>query len=266
MPNLERVIEVARQAADGAAGVISRATDEIEINAKGDGLNNLVTEVDVEAQRIVIETILESFPDHAVLGEENDQVAAIDAPHLWVVDPLDGTNNFVHGVPQYAVSVAYSESGAVQAGVVLDLNRNERFEAVRGHGATLNGQPIHVSRRPTIDQILVGTGFYYERGVLMERTLEAIGRLFRRDIRGVRRFGAAALDLCWVACGRFDAFFEYHLAPWDYAAATLAIEEAGGRLEDRFGEPLRLGAASVVTANAEVFDSFAEVVRCHDEE
>jgi len=263
---LEQIIEVARSAALRAGALIGRTTGEIEVSIKGDGASNLVTQVDLAAQQAVIETIHETFPGHAVLGEEEDQVAAIDAEHLWVIDPLDGTNNFVHGVPQYAVSVAYAERGVVQAGAVLDPNRSELFTAMRGRGASLNGRPIRVGGRSSLDQILVATGFYYERGVLMERTLAAIGRLFRHDIHGIRRFGAAALDLCWVACGRFDAFFEYRLSPWDYAAATLAIEEAGGRCEDRRGTPLRLGADSVVAANHAVFDAFAEVVRCHDEE
>jgi myo-inositol-1(or 4)-monophosphatase len=266
MPEIENVEQVACQAARRAGDLILQATGEIGVSAKGEGLSNLVTEVDIEAQRVIIETIRQHFPEHAVLGEEDGQVGAIDAEHLWVIDPLDGTNNFVHGVPQYAVSVAYAERGVVQAGAVLDPNRAELFAAIRGRGATLNGRPIHVSDRPSLGQLMVATGFYYERGVLMQRTLDAIARLFSHDIHGIRRFGAAALDLCWVACGRFDAFFEYHLSPWDYAAATLAIEEAGGRCEDRRGAPLRLGADSVVTANPAVFDAFAAVVRCHDED
>jgi myo-inositol-1(or 4)-monophosphatase len=260
----ERVLQTAKQAARRAGSIIMEASGDLEVSSKG--VSNLVTATDLEAQRVIIKTILEAFPDHSVLGEEDDQLAAIDADHLWVIDPLDGTNNFVHGVPQYAVSVAYAERGVVRAGVVLDPNRNELFSAAIGQGAALNGRPIRVGQSEAVDQLLVATGFYYERGALMERTLEAIGRLFRSNVHGIRRFGSAALDLCWVACGRFDAFFEYHLSPWDYAAATLMIQEAGGRCEDRFGAPLRLGAESVIAANPAVFDGFAAVVRCDEQE
>jgi myo-inositol-1(or 4)-monophosphatase len=144
---------------------------------------------------------------------------------------------------------------------VLDPVRDELFTAVRGQGATLDGRAIHVSERTALDTIVVATGFYYDRDVAMERTLGTIRRLFGCGVRGVRRFGAAALDLCWIACGRFDAFFEYRLSVWDFAAAALIIREAGGRTEDRSGRSLDLSSSSVVAANPGLYDAFFEQVR-----
>jgi myo-inositol-1(or 4)-monophosphatase len=256
---MKQTLSVAERAARAAGEIIMQSGDDIRVEEKE--REGLVTELDLESQAKIIQIIHEVFPDHAILGEEGDNQAAVDAPYLWVIDPLDGTNNFVHSIPQYSVSIAYAEAGKLLAGVVLDPLRDELFSAVHGQGAFLNGQPIRVSERANLNEVMVATGFYYERDEMMERTLDAIRALFRRQIHGIRRFGSAALDLCWIACGRFDAFFEYRLSPWDFAAGALIVSEAGGRLEDREGRPLDLTSSSMVTANQHLFDSFAEVVR-----
>lgn len=256
---MEERLELAQRVAREAGELLRRSLTDLEVATKGH--SELVTRVDYESQDLVFRRIRDRYPEDAFLGEEGEGQAATDAERLWVVDPLDGTNNYVHGIPQFCVSIAYAEEGEVRAGTVYDPNRDEMFAAERGGGASLNGRPIEVSRRDRLDDIMVATGFYYERDEVMERTLQAMGRLFHSNVRGIRRFGSAALDLCWLACGRFDAYFEYRLSPWDFAAASLVAREAGARLADRAGAPLTLGSSSMVAANPQVFGAFSEVVR-----
>ncbi len=252
-------LELAQGVAREAGAILRRSLSDLEVETKG--ATELVTRVDYASQELIFGRIHERYRDDAFLGEEGEGQAGTDAPRLWVVDPLDGTNNYVHGIPQFCVSIAYAEEGVVRAGVVYDPTRDEMFAAASGGGAFLNGRPIRVSERERLDDIVVATGFYYDRDELMERTLDAMGRLFRRNVHGIRRFGSAALDLCWLACGRFDAYFEYRLSPWDFAAASLVAREAGGRLSDRSGAPLTLASSSMLAANPRVYDSFAAVVR-----
>jgi len=239
--------------------MVLESAAHLEVERKGSV--ELVTQVDIASQELIVDRLLGSFPDHAILGEEGEDQALTTADHLWVVDPIDGTTNYVHGIPQYCVSIAYAERGEILVGAVYDPQRDEMFTAVRGCGAFLNGHPIRVTRRSTLDTTVVATGFYYERGEAMERTLATIRELFGCGIRGVRRFGSAALDLCWLACGRYDAFFEYRLSVWDFAAGALLVREAGGRCEDRAGLPVGLESSSVVAANPALFDVFADTVR-----
>jgi len=253
------VLEVAIAAARAAGRVALDLASELEVEHKAGA--ELVTRADFACQERIARINREEFPYHGFLGEEGGGGAAVSAGHVWIVDPIDGTTNYVHGIPQFAVSIAYAERGETLVGVVLDPVRDELFAAVRGEGATLNGRPIHVAERTSLDTVVVATGFYYDRGEAMERTLSTIRRLFGCGVRGIRRFGAAALDLCWIACGRFDAFFEYRLSVWDFAAAALIIREAGGRTEDRSGRPADLTSSSVVAANPALFDDFADQVR-----
>jgi len=246
----------ARAAGERLVELLGRAT----VEEKG-STQNLVTQADLEAEEIITVMIEKAFPGHKFLREEGESTGGADADHLWVIDPLDATNNYAHGIPHFAVSVAYAEKGIPQVGVILDPMRDELFTAARGKGAFLNGQPIRVSENGSLPECIIGTGFYYDRGALMERTLKAVHDLFKRNIRGIRRFGSAAVDLCWVACGRFDGFFEYRLAPWDYAAGGLIVEEAGGRCFDRAGGPLRLDSGNVIVASAAIANELAEVVR-----
>ena len=254
------LLEVAKDSARSAANVLLEHLGTTSIDFKADQTQNLVTAADLAAEEIILKTIKDAFPSHQVLGEEGLSEADLSAEHLWVVDPLDGTTNYAHKIPQFCTAISYVRSGVVEVGVVLDPSRDELFHAVRGKGAWLNEQPIRVSDR-TITESVIATGFYYDRGVLMQRTLAAIGALFQKNIRGIRRLGSAALDQSWVACGRMDGFFEYQLSPWDYAAASLIVEEAGGRCSDRSGEPLNVGSGSLIVANQAVYDDLLATVK-----
>ena len=206
-------LELATRAAKTAGQRLTELLGKAKVEQKG-STQNLVTQADLEAEEIITSMILDAFPDHKFLREEGESTGGADSDHLWVIDPLDATNNYAHGIPHYAVSVAYYQKGAPIAGVILDPTRDELFSAARGGGAFLNGEPIRVSKHAELSDCIIGTGFYYDRGALMERTLKGVHDLFKRNIRGIRRFGSAAVDLCWVACGRFDGFFEYRLSPW----------------------------------------------------
>ena len=256
-------LELAERAAQAAGQRLNELLGKAAIEQKG-STQNLVTQADLKAEEIITSMILDAFPDHKFLREEGESTGSADSDHLWVIDPLDATNNYAHGIPHYAVSIAYYEKGAPVAGVILDPTRDELFSAARGGGASLNGEPIGVSEHAELSDCIIGTGFYYDRGALMERTLKGVHDLFKRNIRGIRRFGSAAVDLCWVACGRFDGFFEYRLSPWDYAAGGLIIEEAGGQCFDRDGEPLKLDSGSVIVANHKIAEELVDVVKWTD--
>lgn len=204
-----------------------------------------VTQVDLASEKAAVEVIRRRFPNHVFLSEEmahfekDSTKATISDRYRWIIDPLDGTVNFVHRIPQSCVSVAVERSGRVLAGGVYDPYRNELFLAAKGKGARLNGKPIHVSSERRLPRCLVITGFPYDRNDKADQYLGFL-RPFLRQCADLRRFGAAALDLSWVACGRAEVFLEYKLSPWDVAAGKLLIEEAGGKVTDFDGNPLNL--------------------------
>lgn len=223
---------------------------------------NPVTEVDRESETAITTFIAQAYPEHAFLGEENVAGQDRGAEHLWIIDPIDGTANFIHGVPHYGVAVGYAYRGTVMAAACLDPERDELFTAVRGGGAWLNGEPIgNVHRAERISDAMVCTGFYYDRGEMMEQTLATIRALFLRKIHGLRRSGSAVLDICWTAAGRYDAFFEYELGPWDYAAASLVAEEAGIRISAADGSALTFDSGNVACSAPSLYDEFLGVVR-----
>ncbi len=258
MTDVQRILKVAESAALSSAEILVRHFGTAEVHQKS--TQNLVTQADYESETRVSEIIAQHFPDHRIMREEGESTGDASAEHLWVVDPLDATNNYAHGIPHYCVSIAYAYRGEVQVGVVLDPSRNELFSAVKGEGAYLNGKRIRVSQPDGLTDCLIATGFFYERGEVVQLTLDSIARLFQRNIRGIRRMGAAALDLTWVACGRMQGFFEYRLAPWDFAAGWLIVNEAGGRCCDETGSALSLRSNGIITASATVFDALTEVV------
>lgn len=223
---------------------------------------NLVSIADVEAEHAIVEVIRHAFPDHAVLGEESHH-DDVKSEHLWVVDPLDGTNNFVHGIPHYAVSIAYYRHGKPKCGVVFNPSRGDWYEATAGGGAFHNGKQVRVCESETLDKVLVSVGFYYDRGEMMEATLAAIRDLFHAQIHGIRRFGTAALDLVQVGCGLFGAYFEYQLSPWDFAAGVLFVEEAGGRVTTSLGEPLPLRKTHLLASNGRLHEQVQRLVGPH---
>lgn len=250
---------VAQRAARVGGQIVARYfRDGVSMRSKQS--YNLVSDADVETERAIVAVIRETFPHDAVLGEEEHHGAA-DAERLWIIDPLDGTNNFAHGIPQFAVSIAYYHRGEAQCGVVHQPLTDEWYVARRGCGAFHDGKAVTVATSTRLDEVLLGVGFYYDRGVIMEATLAAIGDLFRRQIHGIRRFGAASLDLCWVGLGRFGAFFEYELSPWDFAAGRLFVEEAGGRVTTCLGQPLPIAKSSLLASNGLLHDAVLDVVR-----
>ncbi len=250
---------IAEEAARAGGAIASRYfRDGVAMRSKDTA--NLVSDADVEAEHAIAAVIRKAFPSHAILGEEAYQADAA-AEHLWVVDPIDGTNNFAHQIPHFAVSVAYYHAGVAQCGVVYNPIREEWHTAALGRGAYHDGRQARVAEATRLDEVLVGVGFYYDRGAMMEATLAAIGDLKRREIHGIRRFGTASLDLCAVGLGRYGAYFEYELSPWDFAAGRLFVEEAGGRVTTARGDALPLARTSVLASNGPLHAPMLEVVR-----
>ena len=251
-------LTVAKLAAEAGGAIVSAYyRDGVTMRSKAP--HNLVSDADIESEHAIVAVIREHFPDHAVLGEEQHQ-APVTAPDLWIVDPLDGTNNFAHGVPQFAISMAYCHNGVIECGGVCDPIHNDWYIARRGHGALHNDQPVHTGSQRKLDEVLVGVGFYYDRGEKMQATLAAVGELFGHNIHGIRRFGAAALDLCHVGTGRFGAFFEYELSAWDFAAGQLFVSECGGRVTNCQGDPLPLAKSSVLASNGHLHQAMLDIV------
>lgn len=265
VPDASPELETAILAAHRAGAIIAQYfRDGVEIRGKTS--YNLVSDADLDAERAIAAIIRERHPDgHAILGEElhaSDPETLAAAERLWIVDPLDGTNNFAHKIPWFAVSVAHAHRGRVVLGVIHHPLTGEWFVAERGRGAWRDGRPVRVSDAVRLDQILVGVGFYYDRGAMMEATLDAIRDLYGRNIQCIRRIGAATLDLVAVGVGMLGAYFEYELSPWDFAAGALFVEEAGGVATDCLGRPLPLASRSSVLAAAPgVHAATLEVVR-----
>ncbi|WP_417734602.1 inositol monophosphatase family protein [Rosistilla oblonga] len=263
----EQIMEVARQAAVAAGGVLRRYYETgVQIRSKADatgGQHNLVSDADLESEQTIAGVIRAAYPDHELLGEE-ELSGAIEAEHLWVIDPLDGTNNFAHSIPHFAISIAYCYRGQPQVGIVYNPIREDWFTAIAGTGAWSNDRRLSVSSEESLGQAMLACGFHYDRGKLMQATLDAIGELFsQHQIHGIRRMGAAALDLCGVAAGQFGGFFEYFLSPWDFAAGKLIVEEAGGTVTTSRGEPLGLQAGGVIVTNGQLHPKLSEIVQRH---
>ena len=236
---LDTALRVATGAARDAARFIQSQSGRVSSDQVRDkGLNDFASYVDEGAQRIIVDAIRSSFPEHTILAEEGFEERGVPLHGipgwLWIVDPLDGTTNFMHGVPQYGVSIGLQFGGKAMLGVIHDVCRNETFHAVDGGGAFRDGQPCHVSKKERLADSLITTGFPYKQFDYIDAYTECIRR-FWQDTRGVRRPGSASLDLAWVACGRFEGFFEQGLMPWDVAAGALIVREAGGVYSDFTG-------------------------------
>src|SRR5690349_6181846 len=247
-PMLNTAVKAARK----AGSIITRSSydlDKLTIRRKQQ--NDFVSEVDHAAEEAVISVLKEAYPDHGFLGEESGYHDK-DAEFLWVIDPLDGTTNFLHGNPQYCVSIALLHKGALNQAVVFDPNRNELFTASKGAGAFLNDRRIRVSKTDKIEDSLLGTGFPFREVDRLDEYLKMLENAMK-TCSGVRRPGAAALDLAWVACGRLDGFWEMGLSSWDMAAGALLIREAGGLVGDFAGEDSYLDSGRIVAANSKLF-------------
>lgn len=252
-------LTVARTAAEAAGTILMRYFDE-GVTMRNKDVGNLVSDADIEAEHTVVDIIRRSYPGHEILGEEVHQ-GNVDAEHLWVIDPLDGTNNFAHKIPHFAVSIAYYRAGVAQCGVIFNPARGDWYTTARGQGSALNGRSVRVSDETRLDETIVGLGFYYNRGAMMEATLKAIGDLKRQRVHGTRRMGTASLDLCMVGSGLYGAYFEYELSPWDFAAGRLFVEEAGGKVTNCQGEPLKLARSSVLSSNGALHEAVLAIVR-----
>ena len=251
---LHPMLNTAVKAARAAGALINRASMELDllkVNTKSP--NDFVTEVDQAAENLIIDTLLAAYPGHAILAEESGRAkGAKDSEYLWIIDPLDGTTNFIHGLPIYAVSIALAFRGQVQQAVVYDPTRNDLFYASKGRGAFLNDKRLRVSKRLRLADSLIGTGFPFRKGDNFKRYVQMFEDVMQH-CAGLRRPGAATLDLCHVAAGYYDGFFETGLSPWDVAAGSLMITEAGGLVGNFTGEADYLYQREVVAGNPKVY-------------
>jgi myo-inositol-1(or 4)-monophosphatase len=255
---MQPLLNIAVRAARRAGDIIVRAIPRLEaVEIQSKGRNDFVTEVDRAAEADIIETIRRLHPDHAFLAEESG-ASANQSDVVWIIDPLDGTTNYAHGYPCFCVSMGLECNGRLELGVVYDPIRDEMFTAERGQGSALNGRRIRVSPTPTLASALLCTGFPYD-----VRERNEFARHFANFImtaQGVRRDGAAALDLAYVAAGRFDGFWEEGLKAWDVAAGVLIIEEAGGRVSDFHGKPFDIHTPPIVASNGLIHDQMRELL------
>ncbi len=254
-PMLNIAIRAARRAGD----FIERSVDmsgNLDITSKSH--NDFVSDVDKKAEKEIIAILKKAYPDHGILAEESGEQDGNE--YQWVIDPLDGTTNFLHGFPQFAVSIALLHKGRPEVGVIYDPMRRELFTAVRGGGATLNDRKIRVSKRRGLDGALLGTGFPYTDFSYMDTYMETLKALMPKTA-GIRRPGSAALDLAYVAAGRIDGFWEFNLNAWDIAAGTLMVQEAGGIVTDFAGADNYLSSGNVIAANPKVFHAMLTTIQ-----
>ena len=255
------MLNIAIRAARLAGTIISRATtrlDEVSFDTKGN--MDYVSEVDRNAEAIIIETIFEAFPHHAIEAEESGQHG--DSDYLWIVDPLDGTLNFMHGYPQFCVSIALTIRGKLQQSVIYDPVRDELFSASRGRGAQLNDHKIRVTKKSAMTEALLATGFPVRNPQNLDESLHQLSSIITQSA-DVRRGGSAALDLAYVACGRLDGFWEFGLNSWDIAAGALLLAESGGIVCDRNASENYLEPGDIVAANPRLIRQLLPIVGSH---
>ncbi len=257
--DLERPLEVALAAARQAGWILMDKFRRLKQVVKK-GAVDLVTEADLASEEAIVAAIHEAFPEHAILGEEGGDYEQLRPSALpWVIDPLDCTTNYVHGLPIFGVSIGYQVEGTTVVGLVLNPALNEEYVAVKGRGATLNGKPLQISQVATLEDALLVTGFPYARDEVFYKSFELYRELYDR-CQGVRRLGAAALDLCCVAAGRLEAFYEANLSPWDICAGDLICREAGGRTSDWRGDPMPFDGHRVLASNGRVHEELLGVL------
>ncbi len=247
------MLNIAIKAARRAGSIINRAAlDRTKLEIRSKQLNDFVTQVDRSAEAAIIDIIRQAYPDHAILGEESGAMDGKKAEYRWIIDPLDGTMNYIHGLPQYCVSIGLQHRGAMDQGVIYDPAKNELFTASKGRGAFLDDRRIRVTKCANLKDALVGTGFPYKEMPRLDLYCKQLKEIMR-SASGVRRTGSAALDLAYVAAGRLDAFWELGLSPWDVAAGALMIQEAGGLVGDLSGDAGYLEGSEIAAATPKVF-------------
>jgi len=247
-------LTIAVKAARRAGNVINRGARDLDLlTVTAKGPKDFVSEIDRGAEAAIVETLLDAYPDHAILAEEGTAKGAnADAENVWIIDPLDGTTNFLHGFPQYCVSIALQQRRQITQAVIYDPVRNDLFTATRGRGAFLNDRRMRVSKRYHLRDCLIGTGFPFRDGTYLDTYLRMMKAMIEHTA-GLRRPGAAALDLAYVAAGFYDGFWEVGLNPWDVAAGSLLVQEAGGLIGDLAGEGDFLHGGQVIAANPRIF-------------
>ena len=255
------MLNVAIKAARAAGAIINRAALDVEsVRVAQKQVNDFVTEVDQAAERMIIETLLGAYPGHGILGEESGkEFGAKDSDYVWIIDPLDGTTNFIHGFPVYCVSIALAVKGKIEHAVVYDPTRNDLFTATRGRGAFLNERRIRVSKRAQLKDCLISTGFPFRPGDNFRAYMRMFAEITQRTA-GVRRPGAAALDLAYVAAGFTDGFFETGLSIWDVAAGSLLVTEAGGLVGNFTGEADFLEQAECLAGNPRAYGQLVGIL------
>ncbi|MDE2394938.1 MAG: inositol monophosphatase [Burkholderiales bacterium] len=258
---LHPMLNIAIKAARAAGSIINRAALDLEVLKVGvKGPNDYVSEVDRAAEKAIIDVLLEAYPGHGILAEESGREhGAKHSEFTWIIDPLDGTTNFLHGFPVYAVSIALAHRNQVQQAVVYDPTRNDLFYASRGRGAFLNDRRLRVSKRIRLAEALIGTGFPFRKGDNFKRYVKMFEEVMQ-SCAGLRRPGAAALDLCYVAAGYYDGFFETGLNPWDVAAGSLMITEAGGLIGNFTGEADYLFQREVVAGTPKIYGQLVQML------
>lgn len=255
---MDQFLTVAKEAALQAGVLLRDNWLEPKIIETKSDIVDLVTNVDKAADTLITSLLRQHFPTHQIIAEES-AISGQESPYRWYIDPLDGTTNFAHGFPHFAVSIALTHEAQTIVGVVHDPLRKETFCATKGHGATLNDAPLRVSSAPTLEQALVLTGFPYDRRKRSEYYLRFYQAFMVRS-QGVRRCGSAALDLCYVACGRAEAFWEWRLHPWDTAAGSLIVEEAGGKMSDFTGAAFDIHGEQTLASNSFIHDEMLNVL------
>lgn len=258
----EPILNIAIEAARAGGHIITRALkrpDMIKIAEKRP--NDFVTEVDEKVEREIIHHIKKAYPNHHILAEESGEISGLeDTEYQWVIDPIDGTRNFIHGFPHYAISIAIMHKGRVEHGLIYDPNRQEYFTASRGKGAMLNDRRIRVSTRKTLEDCLLGTGFAYRHSNPENPAPGKMLGALMPNCGDIRRAGAATLDMAYVACGRLDGFWESGLKIWDIAAGTLLIKEAGGIVTDTEGGDTHLKTGNVVAGNPAIIKQMLKII------
>jgi myo-inositol-1(or 4)-monophosphatase len=258
------MLTIAVKAARRAGGIINRAAQNLDLlHVSKKAHSDFVSEVDGAAEEAIIRTLLEAYPGHSILAEESGARGdPAKSEYQWVIDPLDGTTNFLHGFPHYSVSIALMHKNVLAQAVVYDPFANELFTASRGGGAYLNDHRLRVSKRTQLSECLIGTGFPF-REFSNEKTYVAMFRDIMPRVAGIRRPGSAALDLAYLAAGRYDGFWEFGLSPWDMAAGCLLITEAGGLLGDMNGNPTHMQSGNLLAGNPKIYEQLLQVFSPH---
>jgi myo-inositol-1(or 4)-monophosphatase len=256
------MINIAIEAAKSASQILTKNFGKIKSeDIKEKDRNDFLTFVDTLAEKTIIDILLDNFPDHSILAEESGWRKQ-NSEFEWIIDPLDGTKNYISGVPNFSISIALRKNDQILLGVILDPVNNELFTTVKDEGAFLNGNKIRVSNRNQLERCLLGTGFPFKLKELLPQYINSFQDIFQLS-SGIRRMGSAAIDLAYVAAGRFDGFWELGLSPWDMAAGSLMIEEAGGKISDFCGENSYINSGYIVATNGHIHEDLIQITRRH---